>query len=216
MRILMVTSFPIPGEYDGTAMLPIKILRALKARGSRWSSPTCGRGPPGVGRSGATSRGRRRSRFPPAAWVGGLRRIRREFPFDLVHAQHYGGATRAHPACRLSGWPMVYEIHSLLGDEVERDRLGRGPGVPAPGGRRARRLPARRGRDRAGRAGQGGRRPREGGARRPGLGDLPGDRPGRVRPAAGDAGRDPGRRARATRSSCTSAASSTRTRGCRS
>ena len=33
MRILMVTSFPIPGEYDGTAMLPIKILRALKPRG---------------------------------------------------------------------------------------------------------------------------------------------------------------------------------------
>ena len=33
MRILMVTSFPIPGEYDGTAMLPIKITRALRARG---------------------------------------------------------------------------------------------------------------------------------------------------------------------------------------
>ena len=33
MRILMVTSFPIPGEYDGTAMLPIKIMRALKPRG---------------------------------------------------------------------------------------------------------------------------------------------------------------------------------------
>ena len=33
MRILMVTSFPIPGEFDGTAMLPIKILRALKTRG---------------------------------------------------------------------------------------------------------------------------------------------------------------------------------------
>ena len=60
----------------------------------------------------------------------GLRRIYREFPFDLVHAQHYGGATRAHLACRLFGWPMVYEIHSLLGDEVERDRLGRGPGFP--------------------------------------------------------------------------------------
>ena len=29
MRVLMVTSFPIPGEYDGTAMLPIKIMRAL-------------------------------------------------------------------------------------------------------------------------------------------------------------------------------------------
>ena len=24
------------------------------------------------------------------------------------------------------GWPMVYEIHSLLGDEVARDSLGRG------------------------------------------------------------------------------------------
>ena len=33
MRVLMVTSFPIPGEYDGTAMLPIKIIRALKKRG---------------------------------------------------------------------------------------------------------------------------------------------------------------------------------------
>src|SRR5258708_7187690 len=33
MRVLMVTSFPIPGQYDGTAMLPIKILRALKPRG---------------------------------------------------------------------------------------------------------------------------------------------------------------------------------------
>ena len=33
MRVLMVTSFPIPGEYDGTAMLPIKIMRALKQRG---------------------------------------------------------------------------------------------------------------------------------------------------------------------------------------
>ncbi len=65
--------------------------------------------------------------FPPAAWMTGLRRIAREYPFDLVHAQHYGGATRAYFACRRHGWPMVYEIHSLLGDEVERDRLGRGP-----------------------------------------------------------------------------------------
>ena len=56
----------------------------------------------------------------------GLRRIAREFPFDLVHAQHYGGATRSYFACRRYGWPQVYEIHSLLGDEVERDRLGRG------------------------------------------------------------------------------------------
>ena len=58
----------------------------------------------------------------------GLRRIAREFPFDLVHAQHYGGATRSYFACRRYGWPQVYEIHSLLGDEVERHRLGRGVG----------------------------------------------------------------------------------------
>src|SRR5215218_10144687 len=62
----------------------------------------------------------------PNAWVTGLRRIAREFPFELVHAQHYGGATRSYFACRRYGWPQVYEIHSLLGDEVERHRLGRG------------------------------------------------------------------------------------------
>ena len=56
----------------------------------------------------------------------GLQRIAREMPFDVVHAQHYGGATRAYAACRRNGWPLVYEIHSLLGDEVERERLGRG------------------------------------------------------------------------------------------
>ena len=60
--------------------------------------------------------------------MSGLRRIAREFPFDLVHAQHYGGATRSYFACRRYGWPQVYEIHSLLGDEVERHRLGRGAG----------------------------------------------------------------------------------------
>jgi glycosyltransferase involved in cell wall biosynthesis len=130
MRILMVTSFPIPGEFDGTAMLPIKILRALRPRG--------------VGVVVAYLRARppwrtaiRRTEFegapvyelPAWAWASGvgLRRIARQQPFDLVHAQHYGGATRSLIACRLHGWPMVYEIHSLLGDEVERDRLGRGP-----------------------------------------------------------------------------------------
>ena len=127
MRILMVTSFPVPGDYDGTAMLPIKILRALKARGvdvvlahlkarRPWGRPARGdfEGTPSF-------------TLPPRSWISGLRQIRREYPFDLVHAQHYGGATRAYAACRLFGWPMVYEIHSLLGDEVERDRLGRGP-----------------------------------------------------------------------------------------
>jgi len=126
MRILMVTSFPVPGDYDGTAMLPIKILRALKARGvdvvlahlkarRPWHRPRVG-----------DFEGTPTYTLCPPAWVSGLRRIAREHPFDLVHAQHYGGATRAYAACRLFGWPMVYEIHSLLGDEFERDRLGRG------------------------------------------------------------------------------------------
>ena len=128
MRILMVTSFPIPGEYDGTAMLPIKILRALKPRGVEVVLAHLRLGRPRAGQHRAgTSREPRLHRPPPAgSWVRGLQRIAREFPFDLVHAQHYGGATRAYSACRRNGWPMVYEIHSLLGDEVERDRLGRG------------------------------------------------------------------------------------------
>lgn len=126
MRILLVTSFPIPGEYDGTAMLPIKILRALKSRGvdvvlahlkarRPWRRPSV-----------TEFEGTPSYTLSPSAWVSGLRQIAREYPFDIVHAQHYGGATRALAACRLNGWPIVYEIHSLLGEEVERERLGRG------------------------------------------------------------------------------------------
>jgi glycosyltransferase involved in cell wall biosynthesis len=126
MRILLVTSFPIPGEYDGTAMLPIKIMRALKTRGIEvviaylkarrpWSAPRRG-----------DFEGTPLYTLAPPSWVAGLGRIAREHRFDVMHAQHYGGATRAYAACRLHGWPMVYEIHSLLGEEVERDRLGRG------------------------------------------------------------------------------------------
>jgi D-inositol-3-phosphate glycosyltransferase len=129
IRILMVTSFPIPGEYDGTAMLPIKIMRALKPRGVDvviaylQARPPWGRA---IGRG--EFEGTPVYQLPLAAWLrgSGLARVAREHPFDLVHAQHYGGATRAYFACRRFGWPMVYEIHSLLGDEVERDRLGRG------------------------------------------------------------------------------------------
>ncbi len=129
MRVLMVTSFPIPGEYDGTAMLPIKIMRALKPRGVdvvvaylRLRPPT------GLRARSEDFEGAPVFSIPPAGWIGGsgLRRISREFPFDVVHAQHYGGATRAYASCRRNGWPLVYEIHSLLGDEVERQRLGRG------------------------------------------------------------------------------------------
>lgn len=126
MRILMVTSFPIPGEYDGTAMLPIKILRALRGRGVEVVHVHLRARPPWGRSTTGDFEGTPSYTFPPSAWVSGLRRTAREHPFDLVHAQHHGGATRALTACRLFGWPMVYEVHSLLGEEVERDRLGRG------------------------------------------------------------------------------------------
>jgi glycosyltransferase involved in cell wall biosynthesis len=129
MRILMVTSFPIPGQFDGTAMLPIKIMRALKVRGVQVVMAYLRARPPwrttsALGEFEGTSL----YTIPPAGWASGLglKRIAREQRFDLVHAQHYGGATRVYPACRRYRWPMVYEVHSLLGDEVERDRLGRG------------------------------------------------------------------------------------------
>ncbi len=134
MRILMVTSFPIPGEYDGTAMLPIKIMRALKPRGVDVVVAHLQRTAALGNRATHASEfeGHAVYQVPPAAWASGLglKRIAREHPFDLVHAQHYGGATRAYPACRRYGWPMVYEIHSLLGDEVERDSPGPRTGVP--------------------------------------------------------------------------------------
>ena len=126
MRILLVTSFPVPGEYDGTAMLPIKILRALKRRGVEVVLAHLKARPP----FGASSRddfeGTPSFTFHPHEWVSGLKRVHREFPFDLVHAQHHGGANRASFACRRHNWPLVYELHSLLGEEFERDRLGRG------------------------------------------------------------------------------------------
>jgi glycosyltransferase involved in cell wall biosynthesis len=126
MRILMVTSFPIPGEYDGTAMLPIKIIRALRTRGVEVVlAHLKARGPLGTMTRGDFE-GTPSYTLPPGTWGRGLRKIAREHPFDLVHAQHYGGATRAYLACRRNRWPLVYEIHSLLGDEVERRRLGRG------------------------------------------------------------------------------------------
>jgi glycosyltransferase involved in cell wall biosynthesis len=128
MRVLLVTSFPVPGEYDGTAMLPIKILRALKARGVEVVLAHLKARPP-LGRPIREDfEGTPSFTFHPKDWVAGLKRIHREFPFDLVHAQHHGGANRAFFACRRYGWPLVYELHSLLGEEYERDRLGRGLG----------------------------------------------------------------------------------------
>jgi glycosyltransferase involved in cell wall biosynthesis len=125
MRILIVTSFPIPGEYDGTAMLPIKIMRALKARGQDVRIAYLKARRPWRAPSVADFEGTAVHTLCPPSWISGLRALHQEWPFDLVHAQHYGGATRAYAACRLHGWPIVYEIHSLLGDEVDRDRIGR-------------------------------------------------------------------------------------------
>ena len=128
MRVLLVTSFPVPGEYDGTAMLPIKILRALKTRGVEVVLAHLKARPPWGKAIREEFEGTPSFTFHPRDWVGGLKAIHREFPFDLVHAQHHGGANRALFGCRRHGWPMVYELHSLLGEEYERDRLGRGPG----------------------------------------------------------------------------------------
>ena len=128
MRILLVTSFPVPGEYDGTAMLPIKILRALRGRGIDVVLAHLKARPPWGRARREDFEGTPSFTFHPVDWVGGLQKIQREFPFDLVHAQHHGGANRALVACRRHAWPMVYEIHSLLGGEYERDRLGRGIG----------------------------------------------------------------------------------------
>ena len=132
LRVLMATSFPVPGDYDGTAMLPIKILRALNAKGGVEVvlAHLKARRPWGRMLRGEFE-GTPTFTLSPLSWFSGLRAIHREFAFDLVHAQHYGGATRAYPACRVGRWPLVYEIHSLLGDEVERDRLGRGLGFRA-------------------------------------------------------------------------------------
>ena len=128
MRILLVTSFPVPGEYDGTAMLPIKILRALNTRGVDVVLAHLKARPPWGIAIREEFEGTPSFTLHPRDWIGGMKRIHREFPFDLVHAQHHGGANRALFACRRYGWPLVYELHSLLGGEYERDRLGRGLG----------------------------------------------------------------------------------------
>jgi glycosyltransferase involved in cell wall biosynthesis len=128
MRVLLVTSFPVPGEYDGTAMLPIKILRALKSRGVDVVLAHLKARPPWGNAIREEFEGTPSFTFHTRDWISGLAKIYQEFPFDLVHAQHHGGANRAYFACRKYGWPMVYELHSLLGEEYERNKLGRGIG----------------------------------------------------------------------------------------
>ena len=108
MRILMATSFPIPGEYDGTAMLPIKILRALRPRGIDVVVAYLRARPPWrASMRESDFEGTPVYEVPAWAWASGvgLDRIAREQPFDLVHAQHYGGATRSLFACRSKRCP---------------------------------------------------------------------------------------------------------------
>ena len=91
MRVLMVTSFPIPGEYDGTAMLPIKILRALRPRGVEVIVAYLRARLPFEIAIGRTEfEGTPVYEVPAWGWASGLglKRIARERPFDLVHAQH--------------------------------------------------------------------------------------------------------------------------------
>lgn len=126
MRVLLATSFPVPGEYDGTAMLPIKIMRALRSRGISVVIAHLRARPPWGKPTVEDFEGTPVFDLSPPFWVRGLKQIHSRFPFDLVHAQHHGGANRALFACGKYDWPLVYELHSLLGAEVERDRLGRG------------------------------------------------------------------------------------------
>ena len=126
LRVLVTTSVSLKAGFDGSTMLPIQVIRGLKAQGIevqiahlRWR-PLTGR----VVRD--EFEGTPYFTVPPSRWVSGLEAIRREFAFDLIHAEHYGGATRSSFAAIKHGWPLVYQVHSLLGDEVERDRLGRG------------------------------------------------------------------------------------------
>ncbi len=110
MRVLMVTSFPIPGEYDGTAMLPIKIMRALQAHGVNVVMAYLRARPPWGKATFTEFEGTPVYEIPFAGWASGagLKRIAREHPFDLVHAQHYGGATP-----RLFRVPPVWVAHGL-------------------------------------------------------------------------------------------------------
>jgi len=110
-------------------MLPIKISRALASRGVDVVLAYLTAKKPWFRQSSRTDfEGLPLYEIPLCAWASGLGldQVHREHPFDLVHAQHYGGATRAYFCCKRRGWPIVYEIHSLLGDEVARDQLGRG------------------------------------------------------------------------------------------
>lgn len=59
-------------------------------------------------------------------WVPGTLQIIRKEKINVIHAHTYGAANRAWPAAKFLGIPLVYEIHSLFGEELERDKLGRG------------------------------------------------------------------------------------------
>ena len=75
MRILLATSFPVPGEYDGTAMLPLKIMRALRTRGVDVVLAHLQARPPWTRSSQTEFEGCPSFTLGPYDWVTGLRRI---------------------------------------------------------------------------------------------------------------------------------------------
>ena len=104
MRILMVTSYPLAGQYDGTAMLSKQILWGLQKRGLVVAHAYMNLRQPFRGIERVDFEGTPSYRLPAHAWVRGLRQIHREHPFDLVHAEHYGGRpARISPASAIAG-----------------------------------------------------------------------------------------------------------------
>ena len=126
LKILMTTSFRLLGESDGTAMHTIKLVRALRKRGVDVVLAHLQARPPWGRPSRRDVEGTPLVVLPPVFWMSGLRRLARTFQFDIVHGQVYG-ATWAAPICRAFGWPLVYEMHSVLGDELLLDEIRRGP-----------------------------------------------------------------------------------------
>ena len=153
---------------------------------------------------------------PPAGWASGLglKRIAREQPFDLVHAQHYGGATRAYLACRR------YRLADGLRDPLAFGRRGR---ARQPGPRSC--LQARTGRWKSASCATPRRSsPWVSRSSRSLVTEkgVPAERVSVIYPGIdlaeydepGPAGDDPRGRCRSTRSSCTWAASCIPTRAC--
>jgi glycosyltransferase involved in cell wall biosynthesis len=127
MLVVMATSTPIPGDYNGTAMHAIKLVRELKRQDIDviWTY---------LRFKGKWGFKPKRSKFEGAIiydipfpfWKSGLDRIIDKHKPQLIHAQTYGAANRVLLTNYAKKTPLIYEVHSLFGEEIERDKLGRG------------------------------------------------------------------------------------------